>query len=244
MVYQFVVLATMDTDATARLPVYVQIAELLLRDIAAGRLVTGQRLPPERDLAGQLSVSVGTLRKALKELERQDMLERIQGSGNYVKAGAEAAGIYSMFRLELPDGGGLPRADVLDLEERRKPPDLPDFGTSERGSRIRRLRWLNDTMIAVEEIWLDAGAGRIEKDALSESLYRYYQQHLGFWITRAEDRVRIGPVPDWAPQKFSLAPGAPAGFIERLSWADKPAPVEFSRTWFDPERAHYVQRLT
>ncbi|MCJ8336829.1 MAG: GntR family transcriptional regulator, partial [Epibacterium sp.] len=36
---------------------------------------------------------------------------------------------------------------------------------------------------------------------------------------------------------------APVGFIERFSWADGLAPVEFSRTWFDTDKALYVQRL-
>ena len=231
------------SNKTARLPVYVQIAELLLRDVAAGRLVAGERLPTERDLARQHGVSVGTLRKALKELEGQGMLERVQGSGNYIKSGSEAAGVYSMFRLELPAGGGLPRADVLGVDVIAKPSDLPDFGTSQKGSRVRRMRWLNDTIIAVEEIWLDADSGLVDKDAVSESLYRYYQQQLGFWITRAEDRVTIGQVPDWAPPQFSKPPGATVGFVQRFGWSDKSAPVEYSRTWFDPDRAHYVQRL-
>ena len=53
------------------LPKYLQISELLIRDIAAGRLEDGSRLPTERDLATQLSTSVGTLRKAFSELARQ-----------------------------------------------------------------------------------------------------------------------------------------------------------------------------
>lgn len=232
-----------DQDTPPRLPVYVQIAELLLRDVASGRLVDGERLPPEREMARQLSVSVGTLRKALKELEARNMLERIQGSGNYIRVKAKNTGIYSMFRLELPQGGGLPKADVLSVDLLVKPDDLPQFGTAAKASRVRRLRYLNDTIIAVEEIWLDASKGEIVSDALSESLYHYYQHELGFWITRAEDRVGIGSVPGWAPAQFTKAPGDLVGFIERFSWADVPAAVEFSRTWFDPDQAQYVQRL-
>jgi GntR family transcriptional regulator len=234
---------SLSTDTAARLPVYVQIAELLLRDLAAGRLVDGERLPPERSMAEQLGVSIGTLRKSLNVLATQGVLERVQGSGNYIRAGGAVSGIYSMFRLELPEGGGLPRADVLSVEHMTKPSDLPAFGTAKDASRVRRIRFLNDTIVALEEIWLDVASGRIEKGAISESLYRYYQQHLGFWITRAEDRVRVAPVPGWAPDVLSERLGQTAGYVERLSWADKPDPVEFSRTWFDPERAHYVQRL-
>ncbi|XDB00373.1 GntR family transcriptional regulator (plasmid) [Sulfitobacter sp. LCG007] len=225
------------------LPVYVQIAELLIRDIASGRLLVGERLPPERDMAAALGVSVGTLRKALAELEKKGMLERVQGSGNYVRDAGDGTNVYAMFRLELPGGGGLPRAEVLDVSLIDKPADLPDFGTAPRASRVRRLRYLNDTMIALEEIWLDESAGRIDRAQLSESLYHYYRTQLHFWITRAEDRVSVGALPDWTPERFTRPPGAVVGYIERFSWSDRPRPVEFSRTWFDPERALYVQRL-
>ena len=85
--YQLFVLDQMSTQQS--LPKYLQISELLIRDIAAGRLEDGARLPTERDLATQLSTSVGTLRKALSELERQGLLERIQGTGNYIRSNSE-----------------------------------------------------------------------------------------------------------------------------------------------------------
>ncbi|WP_282170549.1 GntR family transcriptional regulator [Ruegeria atlantica] len=225
------------------LPVYVQIAELLIRDIAAGRLIDGERLPPERDLAAELKVSVGTLRKSLAELEKKGMLERIQGSGNYVRETGTQNSVYAMFRLELPEGGGLPRADILSVDHLKKPADLPRFGASDMGSRVRRMRYLNDTIIAVEEIWLDESAGLIDRQLLSDSLYRYYQHQLGFWITRAEDRVSLGTLPDWTPPDFTRPSGETVGYIERFSWSERPEPVEFSKTWFDPDRATYVQRL-
>jgi GntR family transcriptional regulator len=225
------------------LPLYVQISELLIRDIAAGRLLDGERLPPERDMAEELGISIGTLRKALADLTEKGLLERIQGSGNYIRQGGTNESVYAMFRLELLSGGGLPKADILEVERVSKPEDLPAFGTSGEGTRIRRLRYLNETIIAVEEIWLDGDCGYVRKDQLSDSLYRFYQKQLGFWIVRAEDRVTIKAVPDWAPEVFAKAPGTLTGYIERFSWADKPEPVEFSRTWFDTDRAHYVQRL-
>lgn len=225
------------------LPKYVQISELLIRDIAAGRLMDGERLAPEREMAETLATSVGTLRKALAILEEKGMLDRLQGSGNYIRHGADGASVYGMFRLELPQGGGLPRADVLDVSAMAKPADLPQFGRADHATRIRRLRYLNTTIIAIEEIWLDGDAGAVPPNALSDSLYHFYQKHLGFWITSAEDRVGVAAVPEWSPEAFTKPVGAVTGYIERFSWADQSEAVEFSRTWFDPERAVYVQRL-
>ncbi|WP_050603414.1 GntR family transcriptional regulator [Ruegeria sp. 6PALISEP08] len=225
------------------LPVFIQIAELLIRDISAGRLIEGERLPPEREMAAELNVSVGTLRKSLSELEKKGMLERIQGSGNYIRETGTQNSVYAMFRLELPEGGGLPRADILSVDHQKKPIDLPKFGDSDAGSRVRRMRYLNDTIIAVEEIWLDESAGLVDQSLLSDSLYRYYQRQLGFWIARAEDRVSVRPLPDWTPPEFTKPAGQAVGYIERFSWSENAEAVEFSKTWFDPDRANYVQRL-
>lgn len=226
------------------LPAHMQISEMLIREISAGRLADGSRLPPERTLAADLGVAVGTLRRALRDLEDQGLLERIQGSGNYVRARAELLGVYAFFRLELVEGGGLPSADVLSVEAMTKPPDLPAFGSSGEAHRIRRLRRLGEVAAAVEEIWLDgARAETLMAQELSESLYLHYRLALGFSVAKAEDRVGIGDVPDWAPPAFAVQPGAAAGFIERLAWAADGEAVEFSRTWFDPGVARYVSRL-
>ncbi len=144
--------------SSSALPLYLQISETLIREIAAGRLMDGERLPPERELAKQYGTTVRTLRKSLAELEKQGMLERVQGSGNYVRATQSGRSVYSMFRLELPEGGGLPTADILSVHDMEKPTDLPTFGTSNHGARIRRLRYLDEVVIAVEEIWLDGDA--------------------------------------------------------------------------------------
>lgn len=226
------------------LPLYVQISEMLIRDIAAGRLLEGERLPPERDMAADLGISVGTLRKALSELTRKGMLYRVQGSGNYIRSSAEATGVYAFFRLERLDGGGLPTAQVLSIDLMDKPADLPAFGDSPRAHRIRRLRRLGGTPAAVEEIWLDGRwADRLLPDDLSNSLYHSYKTRLGLLITRAEDRVWLGSVPDWAPPEFPPERGAACGFVERISRGQNGQSVEYSRTWFDAGTTRYVARM-
>jgi len=230
---------------TAALPLYLRIAETLIRDIRAGRLTEGARLPPEREMARDMGVSVGTLRHALVELQSKGLLTRIQGSGNYIRSAPSPDHIYAFFRLERVEGGGLPIARLLSLDRLPKPKDGPAFGTAPDGWRIRRLRHLGPDPAAIEEIWLDATrAPSLTPEDLSESLYLTYRRRLLLTITRAEDRVGVAPVPDWAPPAFAIAPGTAAGFIERRAWADDGQPAEYSRTWFDAGRARYVARLT
>lgn len=229
---------------TGSLPLYQQIAELLIRDIAAGRLIDGERLPPERDMASTMGIAVGTLRQALKSLTEKGLLDRVQGSGNYIRAKADAASVYALFRLERVEGGGLPTARVLSVDRSAKNPALPAFGASAEGHRIRRLRFLSGQVAAVEEIWLDgAEVDRIAPGDLLESLYLFYRQRLGIWIARAEDSIGQGPLPDWAPAEFPHRPGTPLPLITRVSWAQDGRSVEASLTWYDPETVRYVARL-
>jgi GntR family transcriptional regulator len=230
--------------APGSLPLYMQISELLIRDIAAGRLIDGEKLPPEREMAAQLGIAVGTLRQALKDLTAKGMLARVQGSGNYICAKADPASIYALLRIELATGGGLPTARVLSVDLLPKDPRLPAFGCSTHGHRIRRLRFLSGQVAAVEEIWLDASyIPQIAVGDLSESLYLYYRQRLGLWIARAEDSIGMGPLPDWSPAEFPHPAGKDLPLITRISQDQTGQSAEASWTWYDPETVRYVARL-
>lgn len=63
---------------------YLQIAQKLADQINAGVYRTGQKLPPERDLAQQLDVSRTTVREALLALEIMHFIEIRVGAGVFV----------------------------------------------------------------------------------------------------------------------------------------------------------------
>lgn len=65
-------------------PIYRQLADQVLAGIKAGRLKPGDRLPTERELAAQLGVARGTVKKAYQELADNNLVEVIQGSGTYI----------------------------------------------------------------------------------------------------------------------------------------------------------------
>ncbi|RNC93739.1 MAG: GntR family transcriptional regulator [Oricola sp.] len=227
------------------LPLYIQISELLTREIAAGIWPDGTRLPTEIELAGSLGVAVGTLRKALAELEARGLLERRQGSGTYVRAKAKTGAIYEFFHLELKDGAGLPTARILSLDKMPHPDFAPRLGDSASTAawRVRRLRFLGETPAALEEIWFDARhAANLDVESINESMHLFYRQNLGFWIARVEDRVSVASCPDFAPPDSPFRQGAQLGHVERISWGNAGTIEEYSRNWFDPDTVAYVAR--
>lgn len=70
-------------------PRYLAIADALADDVAHGRLAPGMRLPPQRDLAWQLKVTVGTIARAYTEAARRGLISGEVGRGTYVLEGAE-----------------------------------------------------------------------------------------------------------------------------------------------------------
>jgi GntR family transcriptional regulator, arabinose operon transcriptional repressor len=61
-----------------------QVRSQLLGEIAVGRLRPGDALPSEKRLAELLRISRHTIRRALGELERDGVVERLHGKGTFV----------------------------------------------------------------------------------------------------------------------------------------------------------------
>ncbi len=63
---------------------YESIIDSIKTDLITGKLSSGDKLPPERDLARQFGVSRTSIREALRTLEILGVIESIQGSGNFI----------------------------------------------------------------------------------------------------------------------------------------------------------------
>ena len=68
-------------------PVYRQITRQITLAVQSGRLKPGDRLPPERQLALELDVARGTVKKAYQELSVNHIIEVTQGRGTFIAAG-------------------------------------------------------------------------------------------------------------------------------------------------------------
>lgn len=72
-------------------PAYRSLAQAIAAAIEAGTLRPGDRLPPHRDMAWRLGVSVQTVSRAYEELIRADFVSGEVGRGSFVKAGVRQA---------------------------------------------------------------------------------------------------------------------------------------------------------
>ncbi len=75
-------------DPSSGLPIYRQLGLYLQRLIQTGELRTGDRLPPTRELAGQLGLNRTTISAAYELLEEAGLIKGEVGRGSYVSGGA------------------------------------------------------------------------------------------------------------------------------------------------------------
>lgn len=74
----------MHTEFNGKSPIYIQIMDLVKKDIVTDKLKCGDKLPSVRDMAGNLKVNPNTLQRAYQELERLGIVYTQRGMGTFV----------------------------------------------------------------------------------------------------------------------------------------------------------------
>ncbi len=69
-------------------PKYKQIADAMEKDIKSGKLLPGNKLPPQRVIANYLEVNHGTVTKAYQLCEEKGLIRGTIGKGTYVSSNA------------------------------------------------------------------------------------------------------------------------------------------------------------
>ena len=68
-------------------PIYAQIVDDFRKQITAGVLQDGDRLPSVRELATELTINPNTIQRAYRELEAQGFIASVPGKGCFVCGG-------------------------------------------------------------------------------------------------------------------------------------------------------------
>ena len=81
-------------------PAYVQLANILRRQISEGLFRPGDQLPSEAQLCRRYEVSPMTVRRSINLLADQDVVSTAQGRGTFVKALELSAASFDLQELQ------------------------------------------------------------------------------------------------------------------------------------------------
>ncbi len=232
-------------------PLYRRVKEQLVREIGQGRYPVTDPLPSEQKLAARFGVAQGTVRRALDELARENLVIRHQGRGTFVHAHGPERDRFHFFHLVAGDGERrLPTSRVLSLSRRRATQGEAlalNLAPHDRVVEIKRVRDLMARPAILEAIVLPdarfSGLGDLNKSQLPNTLYQLYQDRFGVIIHRAVEKLTAEAAGPDDVTHLGLDRGAPLMRIERVAQTLDGTPVELRVSRCDTRHLAYFSDI-
>lgn len=213
---------------------YMQIKELLTARIGKGDWLPGAIIPSEIQLARELGVSQGTVRKAITELVERNVLTRKQGRGTFVSTHDHNRALFHFFHIAANDGKKiLPESLVLHCRRKnasRMVASRLGLAAGTKVISIERIRNFDGKAIIIETVILPADLfsdlGKASDNRLPNTLYELYEKKYGITIHSANERLRAVPASEHEASLLNVEPGSPLLEIERTALTLDNTPVE------------------
>lgn len=222
------------------LPKYRLIADSIARDIATGRLKTGQQIPPERAIAEDFGSSRMTVRQALRHLADRGLVETRVGHGTFVGAPVIQQQLSTLtgFTEEIERQGRV--ASSIVVEASRQAPDSETaqrLGLRPRAEvwRIARVRLVDQEPVALEttEVAADLAPGLLDRaDFARASLYATLRTHYGLTPATAEQTLAATSAEPSVALPLGVPKGAPVLRLTRLTRDTNGRAFEYVRSHY------------
>lgn len=233
-------------------PLYYQVEHVIRQRITSGEYARGSQIPSENELSREMGVSRVTVREALRELVRANMLVKVQGKGTFV-AQHLPTGLPAMkftgFLEELYDQ--VQKVAVKDVEITRIPITDELRKLLQRGPaeselvRIKRLRHVNDAPYAFTINFLPVEIGQQirEKELLRVPLLWILQEELKIPITRAHETVEAAAADPEVAEKLEIPLLSPVMHVKRVMYTERDRPLELVESYYRADRYQYSVNL-
>ena len=231
-------------------PLYRQVYDSLVKQIADGSWRPGAALPSEQALAARLNVSQGTVRKALDSLAVEKLVERRQGKGTYVAEHTQERALFRFFRLATADGvRAIPTSaaqTVRRREARREDVQRLKLAAGDTVVEIARTRLIEGRPAIHERIVLPLALfpGIDKRAPLPNALYTLYQHEYGHNIVAAHEELRAELARKEDARRLKVKPGTPLLHIDRIAVALDGTRVEWRTSRCDTAHLLYAVTLT
>jgi GntR family transcriptional regulator len=218
-------------DRTSPMPLWAQIAEDLRGRIAKNEF--DERFPTDEEMVREYEVSRQTVREAVRQLERNGVVERQRGRGSFLRKASSleqpVQGFYSLAR-SIEAQGLEERSSVLTFATVRDEPAARELGLAGDAPLlfIERLRFADGQPLALDRSWLpEEIGGLLEAGQLEHgSLYEEIANRGGVAVTGGRERIRASAADARTRRLLDLPRGEAVLAIERLMWAGT-RPIEW-----------------
>lgn len=232
-------------------PLYEQIKDYILLNIQSGMFQPDTRIPSERELSEQFSVSRMTVTKALADLTHAGVLYARVGKGTFVSPGRidQQLEALTSFTEDMSRRGQQASSRVLMAREGQATEEVARYLGGPPGLPVvilQRVRLADEEPIALETCTLNAAlCPRIleRHDFARESLYGVLRGEYGIPMRYAEQTLEARAATESEARALEINPGSPILSILRVTYADEARPVELVRSAYRGDRYKFYAVL-
>ena len=230
------------------IPLYHQLAELLLAEIRNGTYPPGSRIASEHQLAATHRIGRPTARQATDLLVRRGILVRRRGSGTFVKEPEQEVDLFSLAGTSASflQTGVIVSTRLLSRPKRRqigRSPHNPFAGRE--AFTFSRLSFTDQVPVLIEDFYLDPDrfAGLDQIDMEGRSLARVAAEQYYLHPTGGRQTFRIDYPTGARMRHLQVEPRTPILAVRRyLNFPQAPAAV-YSELFCRTDRYVFAQSL-
>ncbi len=220
---------------------YKQIEEYVFNGIFNGEFPVDSMLPTESELCRRFKVSRMTVNKALNNVANMGLIERVQGSGSYVKLvnlQQQSIPMISFSERYAKEGikttSRLLKYSLSDISEFSSLllTKILYINADEKLHYFERLRFGNGKVIAFSRTWVPASRiPSIDINSLSQSFYEYLEKRLKLQLGNGKSTLKVIIPNNEIRNALGLEKNIPVVYVSHVSCFRNGLPFEYVETY-------------
>ncbi|KAA9132393.1 GntR family transcriptional regulator [Microbacterium caowuchunii] len=232
--------------------IHSQISDGFRARIASGEWPAHYRLKSEPDLAAELGVSRGTLRRALTTLIDEGLLRQVRGRGTFVTSTMIEPAIaqkLSTLSEDFSSQGIETTTRVISCELIDPPRPVAALLEVPAGGSVMKLVRLRSTeqgpvAFLFNYVRTDFAPGIEDVDFASTSLFGTLEGRYGLRISSARRTFSAQAAEGEVAAQLDIPEGAPVQYLEQVTYLANGRPIEYSDVWIHSGRLRVTSMLS
>lgn len=239
-----------ELDGNSPISLYYQLKEIFLAKITNREWKPNEKIPTEFALAEAYNVSRITIRQALSELEKSGYLTRKQGKGTYVSIPRIEQNLTSFYSFseEFKKRGFKPSSRVLEFQLVAADSEIAEklklSGAGEQAYYIKRLRYADELVVALETTYLPASffPGLSDSDLEEKALYDIMREEYSVIPNLAEEYIGVSQLGEKDSVYFQLKKGMAVLDLVRFAFSAQGC-IEYTHSFIRGDMFRFCVKL-
>jgi len=221
---------------------YFRLQSLIEKLIAKGKILPGQRLPADKSFADMLGISLGTVQKALINLQHEGVVTRAPRRGTVISDHLVHEDDIYVFRFRDPITHSLitPQVRMLSISDEHRDGPWCEFLETDNVVRFERMLRIDLEPPVYSEVFTskklvdDLTLNNPEKFH-GTSVHRYLQIEHQLPTLRTQNKLHAGIFGETAQHHLMTAPGAIGIKWEICGFSHQDQPTTFQLIQIPPD---------